>query len=250
METALIVQPDTALVSLTAARAQTYLDSARARNTIRGYRSSFGQFGAWCVAAGLPSMPAAPETIALYLGAQAGRLKTATLQHHLAAIAKAHKSAGFASPVKDNQLIAETLKGIKRTHGSAIRQMAPVMTEDLRMMLRTLPENLLGVRDRALLLVGFSGTFRRSELVSLDVADLSFTSEGLLITLRRSKTDQDGEGRPVPFLTARMSRRVRCAQRRPGWGDRASRKALCFVPSIVTASLRRLGSATKLSLSL
>ena len=196
METALIVQPDTTL-ALFAARAQGYLDSARARNTIRGYRSSFQQFKLWCSGAGLPSMPAAPETIALYLSAQAGRLKAATLQHHLAAIAKAHKSAGYPSPVKDNQLIAETLKGIRRTHGAAVTQKAPVLTEDLRMMLRTLPEKLLGVRDRALLLIGFAGAFRRSELVSLDVADLSFTAEGLLITLRRSKTDQDGAGRQV-----------------------------------------------------
>jgi site-specific recombinase XerD len=214
METALIVQPDMALLSLAAARAQGYLDSARARNTIRGYRSSFGQFTAWCQVAGLPSMPAAPETIALSLGAQAGRLKAATLQHHLAAIAKAHKSAGCSPPVKDNQLIAETLKGIKRTHGSAVTQKAPVLTEDLRMILRTLPENLLGVRDRALLLIGFAGAFRRSELVSLDVADLGFTAEGLLITLRRSKTDQDSEGQQVaiPFGDHEQTCSIRAVQ--------------------------------------
>jgi len=219
METAVIVQPNTNLALVTV-RAQTYLDSARARNTIRGYRSSFGQFAAWCQGAGLPSMSAAPETIALYLGAQAGRLKAATLQHHLAAIAKAHKSAGYPSPVKDNQLIAETLKGIKRRHGAAVTQKAPVMTEDLRMMLRALPDNFLGVRDRALLLIGFAGAFRRSELVSLDVADLSFTTEGLLITLRRSKTDQDGEGRPVaiPHGAHEQTCPVRAAQ---AWLERA-----------------------------
>lgn len=90
-------------------RVQIYLDSARARNTIRGYRSSFGQFAAWCQAAGLPSMPVVPETIALYLGAQAGRLKAATLQHHLAAIAKAHRSAGYPSPVSETIQIGEIL---------------------------------------------------------------------------------------------------------------------------------------------
>jgi len=183
--------------ALPADRVRLYLASARARNTIRGYRSSFHQFEIWCQAADFCSMPAMPETIALYLGAQAGRLKAATLCHHLAAVAKAHKAAGFASPIKDNALIAETLKGIKRIHGTAQNQKAPVLTEDLRMMLRMLPNNLLGIRDRALLLVGFAGAFRRSELVALDVADLKFTPEGLLLTLRRSKTDQEAEGRQV-----------------------------------------------------
>lgn len=182
---------------LAAERVNTYLDNARARNTVRGYRSSFGQFRIWCDTAQLSFMPATAETIALYLGSQAGRLKAATLQHHLAAIAKAHKAAGYSSPVKDNQLIAETMKGVKAVHGSAQVQKAPVLTEDLRLMLRGLPEKLLGIRDRALLLVGFAGAFRRSELVGLDVSDLSFTAEGLLITLRRSKTDQGGEGRQV-----------------------------------------------------
>jgi integrase len=113
------------------------------------------------------------------------------------AIGKAHKAAGFASPSKDNILIAETLKGIKRTHRTAANQKTPVLVEDLRVMLRLLPDNLQGIRDRALLLIGFAGAFRRSELVALDVADLKFQEEGLLITLRRSKTDQEGAGRPV-----------------------------------------------------
>ncbi|MGI9073702.1 MAG: site-specific integrase [Bryobacteraceae bacterium] len=195
--TALVPLSIPSAVCVPADRVRLYLESARARNTIIGYRSSFGQFEEWCQAHGLCSMPADAETIALYLAAQAGRLKAATLSQHLAAIAKAHKSAGFASPIKDNQLVAETLKGIKRTHGTASKQKAPVLTEDLRMMLRMLPSNLLGLRDRALLLMGFAGAFRRSELVALDVADLQFTAEGLLITLRRSKGDQEGAGRQV-----------------------------------------------------
>jgi hypothetical protein len=177
-------------------RVQAYLDSARARNTIRGYRSSFRQFVGWCDASGFCPLPADPETIALYLSDRAGRLKTATLAHHLAAIAKAHKTAGLASPAT-HALVAETLKGIRRVHGSAQTRKAPVLTDDLRVMLRHVPAGLLGIRDRALLLVGFAGAFRRSELVSLDAADLNFQAEGLLITLRRSKTDQEAEGREV-----------------------------------------------------
>src|SRR6185437_8241957 len=86
-------------------------------------------------------------------------------------------------------------------HGTAPNQKAPVLTEDLRLMLRHTPAGTIGLRDRALLLVGFAGAFRRSELVSLDCSDLAFTSEGLLIKLRRSKTDQEGQGRQIalPF---------------------------------------------------
>jgi integrase len=187
-----------AVCAESADRVQTYLGSAQARNTIRGYRSSFLQFERWCRTAGAPSLPASAEMIAMYIGAQAGRLKPGTLEHHLAAISKAHKAAGFASPVRDNILVAETLKGIKRTHGVAVTRKAPVLTEDLRSMLReTLPDGLLGARDRALLLIGFSGAFRRSELVALNVSDMKNTPEGLLLTIRRSKTDQEGEGRDV-----------------------------------------------------
>ncbi|MDQ2839751.1 MAG: site-specific integrase [Acidobacteriota bacterium] len=195
--TLLTVADATAVYTQSADRVRIYLDSARARNTIRGYRSSFQQFTAWCGPAGMSPLPASQETIAQYIAAQAGRLKASTLQHHLAAISKAHKTAGFPSPVKDNALIAETLKGIKRTHGTAPCQKAPVLTEDLRMMLRSLPKNLLGIRDRVLLLIGFAGAFRRSELVSLDISHLTFSAEGLLINLVRSKTDQEGEGRSV-----------------------------------------------------
>jgi integrase len=113
-------------------------------------------------------------------------------------IGKEVMAAGFASPVIGNMLVTETLKGIKRTHGMAVTRKAPVLTEDLRSMLReTVPEGLLGARDRALLLIGFSGAFRRSELVALDVSDMRSTPEGLLLTIRRSKTDQEGEGRDV-----------------------------------------------------
>jgi integrase len=180
---------------------QAYLESARSRNTIRGYRSHFRQFQSWCSVAGRCALPAAPETIACYLSERAGHLRPVTLACHLAAISKAHKTAGLASPVKDNALVFEVLKGLKRVHGTAVTQKAPVLTDDLRLMLRHLPEDLLGIRDRALLLIGFAGAFRRSELVGLNVEDLAFTPEGLQITLRRSKTDQEGTGRDVaiPF---------------------------------------------------
>ena len=142
-------------------------------------------------------MPATPETIASHLASEGATVKAATLAHRLAAIGKAHKAAGQPNPVPDNMLIAETFKGIKSVHGSKQVQKDPVLTEDLRVMLRAIPDTLLGLRDRALLLVGFAGAFRRSELVSLDVADIAFKPEGLLLTIRRSKTDQEGQGREI-----------------------------------------------------
>jgi site-specific recombinase XerD len=195
-------------------KTQEYLENARSRNTIRGYRSDWKQFERWCAERGISALPATPDSIAVYLSDRAGTLKTATLEHHLSAIAKAHKTAGHPSPVKDNALIAETLKGIKRVHGMAPVQKAPVLTDDLRVMLRHVPARILGLRDRALLLVGFCGAFRRSELVSLDCSDLAFTAEGLQVTLRRSKTDQEGRGRSVaiPFASNAQTCPVRALQ--------------------------------------
>jgi site-specific recombinase XerD len=206
--------PASIICTESAERVRVYLDSARARNTIRGYRSAFRQFEIWCTAAALTALPATPETIAMYLSAEAHRLKAATLQHRLAAIKKAHTAAGHGSPIKDNVLVAETLKGISRTHGSATTQKAPVLTEDLRLMLRALPKKLLGTRDRALLLIGFAGAFRRSELVGLDVSSLSLTAEGVLVTIKHSKTDQEGQGRTVaiPFGTHAETCPVRALQ--------------------------------------
>ncbi len=121
-----------------------------------------------------------------------------TLQRRLAAIAKAHQAAGHESPTSmRHAVVSEVWKGLKRTHGAAQAAKAPIITSELRTILRELPNGLLGIRDRALLLLGFTGAFRRSELVSLTVEDCEFTSEGLVVTLRRSKTDQEGGGRKL-----------------------------------------------------
>ena len=179
-------------------RARDYIHAAKASATIRAYRSDFRHFEAWCQAHGLGALPAAPQTVALYLAEYGGLLKAATLQRRLAAIAKGHQAAGYASPASmSNAAVSEVWKGIKREHGTAQQGKAAVLTSDLRAMLRSLPDGLLGVRDRALLLVGFAGAFRRSELAALRVEDCEFTTEGLVVTLRRSKTDQDGEGRKI-----------------------------------------------------
>ncbi len=145
-------------------------------------------------------MPALPTTVGWYLSDRASTLKTSTLQLRLSAITQAHRLAGCEFDTKDPG-IKEVWSGIKRANGTAQEGKAPVMTEDLRSMVAALPEGLLGARDRALLLLGFAGAFRRSELVGLDIKDLELTPDGLVITLRSSKTDQEAEGtvKGIPY---------------------------------------------------
>jgi site-specific recombinase XerD len=184
----------------TAERARAYIDAATAANTRRAYRSDWADFAAWCAAHGLPTLPADPETVALYLAALAQVAKVSTVQRRLTAIAKAHRAGGYETPTR-SEAVHLTMRGIRRTHGVAPTQKAPAVLADLRAMLATCPYNLIGIRDRAILLLGFAGAFRRSELVSLDVTDLAFGEDGLTITLRRSKGDQGGEGvkKGIPF---------------------------------------------------
>ena len=172
------------------------LDRARAPNTLRAYRSDWAHFTAWCEGQGVPSLPAAPETVAGYLAAHADVLTMGTLQRRLAAIAYEHRKAGQSDPCSSDAVRARRTEAWC-AHGTEPARKAPVVTDELRRMVEALPEGLLGVRDRALLLVGFAGAFRRSELVGIDRADVAFTLEGLIISLRRSKTDQEGEGRKV-----------------------------------------------------
>lgn len=198
METALMpARQDTGLIPVMNC-ARHYISSAKAASTVRAYRCDWRDFTAWCSDHGLSSLPADPQTVSLYLADTAPTHKAATLQRRISAISKAHQSAGYESPASmRHAVVSETWKGIKRVHGTAQEGKLPVLTENLRSMIRTLPPRLLGIRDRALLLIGFAGAFRRSELVGLNVEDTQFTADGLIIVLRRSKTDQEGEGRKI-----------------------------------------------------
>ncbi|MGH9021630.1 MAG: site-specific integrase [Acidimicrobiia bacterium] len=188
-------EPGTALELLTG-RAREYLSAARAPATLRAYRSDWAEFSSWALDRGLATMPAAPSTVVLYLTDLAGLAKTSTMARRLASISSAHKAAGHRSPTDDPGVKA-VWAGIRRTHGSAPEEAAPISVALLRRMIDTAPPGLGGLRDRALLLVGFAGALRRSELVALDVADISERDEGQVIVLRRSKTDQEGAGREV-----------------------------------------------------
>lgn len=194
----LSVPPESAALTIATERVREYIHQAKAPATVRAYRSDWRHFVAWCSAHGVASLPATPETVSLYLADFGGLLKAATLQRRLAAIAKTHQAAGHESPASmKHAAVSETWKGVKRVHGTSQAGKAPVLTSELRAMLRQLPDRLLGARDRALLLIGFAGAFRRAELVALTVEDCAFTTDGLIVTLRRSKTDQDGEGRKI-----------------------------------------------------
>lgn len=153
------------------------------------------------------SIPAMPTMVAEYLANFAGILAVSTLQHRLIAIHRAHTDAGFISPVQDN-LVKRTMQGIRRTMGTRQRQVKALLKDDLLEMMVHVERQrpMKAARDKALLLVGFSGAFRRSELVALRYEDMTFFEGGVELLIRRSKTDQEGAGRTVFIPHARGSR--------------------------------------------
>lgn len=176
-----------------------YARASKSANTLRAYRADLADFTLWCAEHHLERLPATPETVALYLTAlaQAGA-KASTVQRRLSAIAQAHNLKGYEPSPTTSALVRTTMAGIRRTLGVAPAQKAAAMTAELRRMVATCPEDTMaGKRDRALLLVGFAGAFRRSELVALDLEDVEETPDGLRVRIGRSKTDQEGEGREV-----------------------------------------------------
>ena len=177
-------------------RAREFARHSKAENTLRGYRGDWKDFCRWCGANDLCPLPASPETVAAYIAEYAGRLIVGSLQRRLNAIAEAHKALGLESPTSTG-MVRNTLKGIKRVNGIAPVQKTAALTDDIRAMIAASDSGPIGARDRALVLLGFAGAFRRSELVALDVEDCAFSKDGLTITLRRSKTDQDGVGRKI-----------------------------------------------------
>jgi site-specific recombinase XerD len=166
----------------------------KAASTRKAYGTDFRLFKEWCDAKGVSSLPASPETVAAFLAHEAGNgTKPSTLGRRVAAIRYAHKLAHLDTPT-DSEAVKATLRGIRRTVGAAKVRKAPAVAAKVRAMVALAPDRLAGLRDRALLLLGFAGAFRRSELVALDVADIAETETGLLVSIRRSKTDQEGEG--------------------------------------------------------
>jgi integrase len=174
-----------------------YVRHSLAENTRRAYLADLAHFAAWG-----GRLPSRPNTVAEYLTDHAGALKTATLVRRLASISKAHRLMGVPSPT-GSELVRATLRGIQRREGASQNQAKPFLKDDLFQVLDTMGTGLKDLRDRALLLIGFAGAFRRSELVGLELADLEFVRQGLVVHLRRCKTDQTGRGRKVAIPLAR-----------------------------------------------
>jgi site-specific recombinase XerD len=173
-----------------------FIRASKAESTLRGYRADWQNFCGWCESHGLCPLPASAEAVASYIAECAARLKVGSIQRRLNAIAEAHKAVGLEQPTH-HPMVTNTMKGIRRTKGTAPEQKTPTLTDDIRAMVNATDTGIIGVRDRAMLLLGFAGAFRRSELVGLDVEDCVFAKDGLTVTLRRSKTDQDGAGRKI-----------------------------------------------------
>ena len=132
--------------------------------------------------------------ICAYIGDHAGQHAVATIQRRIASISKAHEMAGVPNPCRA-EIVNATLRGLRRAHGTAQRQAKPLLRDDLLLVLDSLGDSMRDHRDRALLLLGFAGGFRRSGLFGLDCADVEAARQGLIVTIRRSKTDQEGAGR-------------------------------------------------------
>lgn len=180
-------------------RATDYAEAAKSEATRKAYRGDWAIFVVWCASQGFEALPALPTTVGLFLASQAAILKPATLSRRLAAISVQHRQHSFHLDTR-HPAIRDVMTGIRRQKakdGVTTTKKQAAVSDDIRAMVATLPASTLGVRDRALLLLGFAGAFRRSELVALDVGDIVPRKEGLAVTIRRSKTDQEGEGRQV-----------------------------------------------------
>ena len=182
------------------------LKSSKASNTLRAYKSDFKDFGAFCVKHGFNSMPTEPKTVSLYLTYLSSRSKISTLRRRLVSIGVVHKLKGHYLDTK-HPIIIENLMGIKRKKGSIQTGKNPILINHLKQIINVIDQekikDIKKLRDKSLLLVGFGGGFRRTELISIDHEDLNFVEEGVKITLRRSKTDQFGEGmiKGLPYFS-------------------------------------------------
>jgi len=182
------------------------LQSSKANNTVRAYKSDFNDFGLFCVKNGFKSLPTEPKIVSLYLTYLSTKQnKISTLKRRLVSIGAIHKIKGYYLDTKHPSII-ENVMGIKRRKGSVQKGKKPLLISNLKELIKVIDEQdkkeIKKLRDRTIILIGFSGGFRRNEIVSLDFDDLDFVPEGLKINLRSSKTDQFGEGftKALPYF--------------------------------------------------
>ncbi len=173
------------------------LKSSKANNTLRAYKSDFKDFGAFCSRHGLNSLPTEPKIVSLYLTHLSKNSKFSTLRRRLVSISMVHKLKGHYLDTK-HPIIVENLMGIRRVKGSIQKGKKPILINHLKLIINSINEQKTNetkkLRDKSIILIGFGGGFRRTELISIDYEDLEFVPEGLKIILKKSKTDQFGEG--------------------------------------------------------
>ncbi len=182
------------------------LQNSKANNTVRAYKSDFKDFGLFCVQNGFKNLPSDPKIVSLYLTHLSTKeVKLSTIKRRLVSIGVIHKMKGHYLDTK-HPVIVENLMGIKRRKGTVQKGKKPILINDLRKILSVIDqqnsEDIKKLRDKSIILIGFSGGFRRNEIVSLDYEDLDFVYEGVKIIVKRSKTDQFGEGsvKALPYF--------------------------------------------------
>jgi integrase len=212
----LIVLPDGSAGSLTTSEITStmgYAEADQSPATKQAYASDWRDFSIWCLARGASPLPAHVGIIGVYLSHLADSdLKASTIGRRVAAIADRHKSAGYDPPPTASAAVKKVLGGIRRTLGTAVEQKSPITAEVLTEMLKHCPTNMIGIRDRALLVFGFASAMRRSELSALNVEDLTEVPDGLRVLIRRSKTDQTGEGQTIAIPRGYKLRPVEALQ--------------------------------------
>ena len=183
------------------------LKNSKSFNTLRAYQSDYNDFSFFCSKNGFKAMPTLPKILSLYITELSSKSKYSTLKRRLASISILHKIKGYYIDIK-HPIIIENLMGIKRTIGSNQKGKKPLSINDLKLLINAINEtndkNFRKIRDKAILLIGFAGGFRRTELVNIEHEDIEFVSEGVKIFVKRSKTDQSGEGmiKAIPYFSS------------------------------------------------
>ena len=192
------------------------LKSSKALNTLRAYKADYKDFASFCAKNGFKPMPSEPKIISLYLTYLSKSCKFSTLKRRLASISVIHRMSGHYIDTK-HPMITENLMGIKRIKGSYQKAKKPILIKDLKFLIDVIDERLMHncdlddiyqkrenkfIRDKAIILIGFAGGFRRSELVNIEYEDIEFLTKGVKIFVKRSKTDQSGEGmtKAIPYF--------------------------------------------------
>ena len=180
------------------------LKRSKAQNTLRAYQADFKDFKLFCIKNGLVSLPTEPKILSIYLTHLSSFCKYSTLKRRLASIKVIHKIKGHYLDTK-HPIITENLLGIKRVHGVKQKSKKPLLINDLKLIINQINEEknqIKKFKNKSLMLIGFAGGFRRSELVSIEYDDVDFVPEGVKIFIKRSKTDQTGEGmtKAIPYF--------------------------------------------------